>query len=284
MPEALLRLGSEEASKQYMARKAVPDYPRYFAGWIARSKTLRQEHPPQRIMLGDNAREFVDLYIPDKLRSDQLQLFIHGGYWQSQHPDSFSFLAKPFLEKGIPFAVLGYPLCPDVTLLELSRSVRHSIGQLWQQRHSLALDINRLHISGHSAGGHLAVLMNCKGWGGDLTDAIGSTLALSGLFELMPLLHTPINDPIRLHSDMCREISPLRIETLLNVPHALVVGERESVAFHRQSEVECRHLQRQGISCERWDEPNCHHFSILDQYANPDSQSFRWVLSQMLSG
>lgn len=282
MFEDLLRISSEEACQQYMARSAVPEHPEHFARWASRSETFRQDYPAKRIAVGKHPREFIDLYIPDRLQSDQLQLFIHGGYWQSQHPDSFGFLAKPFLAEGIPFAVLGYPLCPEVTLMQLCHSVQRSIRTLWQQRQGLPIEINRIHLSGHSAGGHLAALMGCKEWGEELSDALASTLALSGLYELTPLLHTPINNDIRLHSDNCRELSPLRLESLLNIPHALVVGERESVAFHRQSDIQSQHLLQQGISCERWDADSCHHFSILDDFAESDSKSFRWVLTQML--
>ncbi|MCL6417527.1 alpha/beta hydrolase [Aestuariirhabdus sp. Z084] len=281
MLDPLLRLSGEEACQQYMARRAVPDHPAYFDRWASRSETLRQEFRHQRLLQTQSPREFIDLYWPDTVRSDQLQLFIHGGYWQSQHPDSFGFIARPFLESGIPFAVLGYPLCPDATMSELCRSVRSRLETLWRERFSLPLEVNRLHLSGHSAGGHLLGLMGCEGWGDHLKDAIGSAISLSGLFELSPLLHTPLNDALRLHSHTARDLSPLRLKPLLSIPYAMVVGERESVAFHRQSNIYSEHLLREGIPCERWDEDNCNHFSVLDRFADADSDSFMWVLGQM---
>ncbi|RRJ85322.1 alpha/beta hydrolase [Aestuariirhabdus litorea] len=282
MLDPLLRISGEEACQQYMARRAVPEHPQFFERWAARSETLRQEYRRQRLMQSDNPREFIDLYWPKSLSSDQLHLFIHGGYWQSQHPDSFGFLARPFLERGIPFAVMGYPLCPDVSMVELAQSVQRRLSRLWRERLSLPLEVNRIHLSGHSAGGHLAALMGCQGWGGELVDAVGSILSLSGLFELSPLMHTPINDALRLHSDQARELSPLRLKALLSIPHAMVVGERESVAFHRQSDIFSHHLQIQGIPCERWDAEGCNHFSVLDNFAEPNSASQRWALQQML--
>ncbi|WP_426417119.1 alpha/beta hydrolase [Aestuariirhabdus sp. LZHN29] len=282
MLEPLLQISGEEACQQYMARRAVPEHPEYFARWSSRSETLRQEYQRQRILLTGNPREFIDLYWPETVRSDHLHLFIHGGYWQSQHPDSFGFIARPFLQQGIPFAVLGYPLCPEVSMRELARSVQGRLITLWRERLSLPLEVNRLHLSGHSAGGHLAGLMGCQGWGEELVDGIGSVLSLSGLFELSPLLHTPVNDPLRMHSDSARELSPLRLNGLWSTPYALVVGERESVAFHRQSDIFGVHLRTQGIPCERWDAEGCNHFSVLDDFAEPGSASLNWALKQIL--
>lgn len=51
-------------------------------------------------------------------------VFIHGGYWQEFSKDVSAFWLTPYLENGCRVILLGYDLCPAVTLTELVDEIK----------------------------------------------------------------------------------------------------------------------------------------------------------------
>lgn len=147
--------------------------------------------------------------------------FFHAGYWQSRDKDTFLFLAEPFVRAGIAWAAVNYPLCPDVSFDALMHAIR------------MALPVIRAHAggrviaAGHSAGGHIAAELGLAG----LADAV---VGLSGVYDLEPLLATPLNDALRLDEASARRHSPL-YRAVASVPACFIVGGAETPAFQAQN-------------------------------------------------
>ena len=108
--------------------------------------------------------------------------------------------------RGISVAVAGYDLCPNVTVADIVEQMRAATCVLAKLGQSLV-------ISGHSAGGHLAACLLATDWHlkdpslpGDLVIA---AYTISGLFDLVPLVGTSINNALGLDSATARSASPL---------------------------------------------------------------------------
>src|SRR5438046_1613743 len=77
------------------------------------------------------AHDDLDLFAPKPDAMAPLALFIHGGYWRSLEPSLFSQAARGANAHGIAVAVVGYDLCPQVTIAEIIDQIRHACLFLW---------------------------------------------------------------------------------------------------------------------------------------------------------
>nr|WP_281354690.1 alpha/beta hydrolase [Roseospira navarrensis] len=212
-------------------------------------------------------------------------IVLHGGYWQAMDKSVFGFLAPPFVEAGAAVVILNYPLCPDEPLSAITNAVREAIQVLWQDASILGLDRHRFVVAGHSAGGHLVAQMLCTNWpgldAGMPLDTLKGGIAISGLFDLRPLVRTSINGALRLDTAAAERNSPLFGTPLPGVSLTLAVGELESDAFHDQSG---RLLQRwiaQGAHATWIPLPGRHHFTALEALADPRHELFHDALGRL---
>jgi arylformamidase len=88
-----------------------------------------------------------------------LFVFIHGGYWQRNEKERFSFIAPGPRSRGINVAVPGYTLAPQASLTETVAEIRQALTFLADRADELMFDPNNIYIGGWSAGGHLAALV-----------------------------------------------------------------------------------------------------------------------------
>ena len=217
---------------QYDNRAMVPDHAAVMQGWRAASAAWRADHPDAEIDVayGDHPRHAMDVFWPAGDRGAPLALFIHGGYWQALDKSSFSHLAAGFLANGIALAIPSYRLCPDVELSVLMEDVRLAAAFLMQRYE------RDLYATGHSAGGHLTAVLLGTDWrarGCEWT--VHGGCAISGLFDLRPLVKTRVNDALRLDEAEAWRLSPARQEPPAGARLQCFVGSLESAEFERQS-------------------------------------------------
>jgi arylformamidase len=195
---------------EYNNRARVPEHPALFAGWAKDAAAYRARHAPSCISYGPGARNMVDFFPGD--REGPIVVFIYGGYWQSLDGSSFSHLAGGLNAHGIGVAIPSYDLCPNVSVDDIIQQMRAASRELARLGRPLV-------ISGHSAGGHLAACMLATDWPAfDTTlpeDLVVAAYAISGLFDLTPLVETSINKALRLDHAAARAASPAVLECAL---------------------------------------------------------------------
>lgn len=258
---------------QYDNRGKVPDFADFAARWAKASDDLRRSaRATLDIAYGDRPAEQIDLFLP-AADNPPLHIFIHGGYWQWNERKPYAFLADALTGAGAAVATVGYPLCPGVTMSELVHSVRSGIAHLWRNAGTLGFARDRMHVSGNSAGGHLTATMMMTDWpgfAGDLpADVLKSGIAISGIYDLEPIRHTPIGDAPGMDAAEARALSPLFMAPPTHAPLLIALGAHEGPEFHRQAEAFSAHLVGQGIEATILDIPDRHHFSIVDDLATP---------------
>lgn len=246
---------------EYNNRAAVPDHPAVMARWKADAEAARLAHPPVELSYGDRPREVMDLWeaTPDAPTA----VFIHGGYWQALDKSWFSWIAPPLLERGISVAIPSYDLCPEVSLSRIVQQMR-AVADLLKARTGA-----RPFVFGHSAGGHLAACLLSEG-------RASGALAISGVFDLEPLIPTNLNTALGLDPLTARALSPIHWPppnggapggTALDV----VVGAAETAEFVRQSRAMADLWAARGVETRFEALDGLNHFTVLDPLADAES-------------
>lgn len=260
----------------YNVRAAIPEHPAIFAGWRERSAAARAQLAWQEHAYGETPAQTLDCFPAGP--GAPLQVFIHGGYWQALGKRDFSFIAAPWVARGVAVAVLDYALCPAVTLDEIVAQVRRALA--WIHRHAdrLAIDPARIQASGHSAGGHLLGMLLATDWVAcglaPPGAALHSAVSISGLFDLEPLRFTSINAQVGMDAAMAARNSPLLLQPTVRAPLLLAVGERESDGFHAQSRALAARWA-QLPAAEYLSLPACHHLAAVEELGRGESVLFR---------
>jgi arylformamidase len=91
-------------------------------------------------------------------------------------------------------------------------------------------------VAGHSAGGHIAIELALSQWPARLKSGrpVERVIALGGVFDLRPLLSTPLNENLQLSPEEAYQRSPLFRASGVSIPTLFVVGADETRAFKRQ--------------------------------------------------
>ena len=276
IPNTLVYRGftADDLDREYNNRRKVPDYQLYYDDWEARSRSFRQsaQRAHLDIPFGPGEFENLDLFLPDASDAP-LHVYIHGGYWQWMYKDSFSFLGKAFVEAGAAFAAINYDLCPSVTMDDLIQQVRAACAFLYRQAPRFGYSPEKLHVSGHSAGGQLTAMMLATDWqafGSRLPqDMIKSGLSISGVFDLEPLRHHEIGVALQLDEAEARRLSPLYLAPATKAPFVLAVGGEEGSEFNRQSQAMADAWEKQGMPMEMMILAGKNHFSVLNALTDP---------------
>jgi arylformamidase len=267
--------------RQFNNRLSIPDAADYNARAVQQSQHARNElHCSLDVPYGASARERLDVFYGRGNAPRPLLVFIHGGYWRSRDKSDFSFIAAPFVSAGITVAMPTYDLAPQVSVEKIVQQMLAAHAFLYRNADHFGVSGERIYVAGHSAGGHLAAMMLLAQWrdySPDLPpDLIKGAYAISGVYDLMPLLQFSFNKDIGLDADSARKASPLNYRPARPVPLYTAVGALESDEFKRQAH-ELRHAWAH-CHAGHVQARACHHLSILEALANRRHPLFHSVL------
>jgi arylformamidase len=251
---------------EYNNRARVPEHPALIAGWARDAQAWRESQGFHTISYGPGARHTIDVF-PSR-NEGAMVVFIHGGYWQALDGSFFSHLAAGLNAHGVSVAIPSYDLCPQVSIEDI-------IAQMRMAARALAPLSGRLVISGHSAGGHLAACLMATDWR-SVDPALPQHLvkaayAISGLFDLGPLLKTSINNALQLDEAAARRLSPVFWQPPAHGTLDAVVGGNESAEYFRQSRMIVDAWGQAGIETRFKEVPGANHFTAIAPLADPDS-------------
>ncbi len=273
--------------KQYFVRGMIPEHPQIFARWAERSAAARAKlHCELNIRYATNARESedetLDIFFAEGTPKKFL-LFIHGGYWRSLDKSDHSQLAQEFVRHGVTVAMNNYSLAPKVRLAEIVRQARTATAWCARNAARYGLPANEIYVAGHSAGGHLTAMQLTADWSKEAPDLpanfIKGALAVSGLYDLAPLLQVSFNSDLRLTEDQIAPLSAAFMRPTVRAPLYLSVGGLESDEFKRQTALLASKWSELGVT--EIPMPGFNHLVVIEELANADSALFKAAMRMM---
>jgi acetyl esterase/lipase len=257
----------------------IPGGDRWPDAWVGPSRAYREKRVAAgkaRIGLeyGSGQRHRFDLFEPES-PSNGLVIFIHGGYWMKFDQSFWSHLAQGAVERGYTVAMPTYTLCPENRIAGITSEIGQAVESI------AGMVDGPIVIAGHSAGGHLATRMVCTDspLSGAVRGRIRNVVSISGLHDLRPLARTSMNETLKIDEAEVVAESPVFGEPIEGIPVVCWVGGAERAEFIRQSKLLANAWVGVGGAMAYVEEPDRHHFNIVDGLADPDHPLTRALLA-----
>ena len=236
----------------------IPNANQFYTSWVEDAEAFRQSAKGEfDIAYGSSPREKVDIFMPEGTPKG-LAVFIHGGYWLETDKSMWSHLAAGAVANGWACALPSYDLAPSVRIQKITKQVATAIKK--------AADMVQgpIVITGHSAGGHLAMRMACEDAPlGDVTSRVKRVLGISGLYDLRPLMWTDMNNGLRLTMEEALKESPALLSPINGIETISWVGGDERPEFIRQSKLLANIWAGLGPAPQLVIDEGYHHFDVI---------------------
>ncbi len=264
---------------QYNPRTTVTNASEIIPAWKIRAAQTREKFLfDADISYGPHPREFLDFYCAPNTKGTII--YIHGGYWRMLSKVETSWVADGFVEQGASVALINYPLCPEVSLGDIRGSIIRAFVHLYN---NVLDDEERANIivAGHSAGGHLAALHLATDWTahGLPENPIAGVIAISGIYDVAPLMHTTMNADIRITEEAVPALNLMAAKVRSHAQILFAVGGDEPSEFHRQAADLAQawgSLHPKVLSL-----PNTNHFTVVDSLADPEGALNKVALAML---
>jgi arylformamidase len=273
---------------QFRVRALVPDFDSYLDRYRALSaETRRLVRHSLDCAYGSSSLERLDVFLPQAEGNRRaVHVFFHGGYWRAFDKSEYSFVARPITDTNAVAVIANYGLMPAVTMADLVEQCRSAIRWVRNNAVRFGGDPGRISVSGHSAGGHIASLLHLMPWENyDLPpDIIKSTVAVSGIYDLGPILRSFLKHETDLTKEDATRFSPITLAKSLEKPTQPIVlrlGGDEAEEMKRQSEAFTSVLRDRGCTVDTRTIAHRHHMDIVLDMGDADSELGQLLLTQI---
>jgi arylformamidase len=285
-PLVWLDMDQKELDDAYDQRVYAPNAQQVIDRCGRLSELVRERlGAPKRLAYGPTAIEALDLY-PTKAANAPINIFVHGGGWRSGMAKGNAHQAEMLVNAGAHHAVLDFNNVIETggSLLTMADQIRRGVAWIYNNARSFGGDPERLHISGHSSGGHWIGVLLTTDWQKDFglpPTLIKGGVAGSGMFDLKPVRLSARSNYVKFTDETEAMLSAQRHIDRLAAPVALVYGTAETPEFQRQSRDFAGAIKAAGKAVTLSVMEGYNHFEVWEQLANPYSLFGRAVLEQM---
>jgi arylformamidase len=239
---------------------------------------------PERLPYGPSEIERLDIY-RTKRPNAPVNVFVHGGAWRANRAADYALLAEPFVTAGAHFVILDFINVDETggSLFPMVEQVRRAVGWVYRNATRFSGDPDRLYLSSHSSGSHIAGCVVTHDWRADnlpLDILKGATLG-SGMYDLKPVRLSKRSKYVRFTDEIEEALSAQRHIDKLHTPLILAYGTYETPEFQRQTRDFYAAVKAAGKPVELLVGEGYNHFEMLETLANPFGLLGRAVLGQM---
>ena len=130
-----------------------------FFNWIGVMLGMENTYKFENVSYGTHERHTLNLYIPADKESVGLVLMIHGGAWIGGDKADYAGEVERVLGMGYAVATVNYRyISDDVDLIDVTDDIQLAVAKIKELSEKRGVEINKMVLTGVSAGGHLAML------------------------------------------------------------------------------------------------------------------------------
>lgn len=240
--------------------------------------------------VNDQYRQLDVFYQKDITKAKDVVVFIHGGSWSSGKKNIYWWLGRNLARKGVVTVNINYGLAPAYQYDRMAEDCAQAVK--WVKEHVSAYGGNpeRIFLMGHSAGGHLAELINAdpvyfkqagianpvKGvilndaFGLDMKEYMTSAEKDNNYYDF---LRTFSKDPV-----IWEKGSPLHYAGNIKNPHLIFYGEKTYPAIQLQSERLNKLLINTQVPSELHVIPKKKHIGMISQMVFGSNQLYDFII------
>lgn len=282
-PKVYLDYTQDELDKAYTQAAWAPNMRDVLARQSEASAKLRATLPPRTFNYGPGPDETLDVFASETTKAP-IHVHIHGGGWRALTKEDVSFPAPAFTNAGAIYVALNFSVIPTVRLPDMVAQVERAIGWLHGNARSFGGDPSRIHLSGHSAGAHMASVLLTTNWParfGLPADVLKSGLLMSGSYDLEPVMLSVRSSYVKLSSEEQLMLSAVRHAEQIRSPVTLVCGDKETPEFQRQAVHFFNVLKKASRTAKLVRIDGYNHFEVMDVFGEPNSPIAKIALRQM---
>lgn len=189
--------------------------------------------------------------------------------------DLSAYCAPGLIPSGYKVIVIGYDLCPTITLEKIVEQIRKAAVCVLNYAGKIGSKF--VSFGGHSAGAHLAMFLTTNDFlmKTKFTNLIKGIYVFSGIFDLIELKDTPCmngNNILSLSDENVKELSPIYFNYKLlsesDIYVKIFVAENDSQTFIKQSRGLNDVLIKFNVKHSFNFIKNCDHFDIVENLSD----------------
>lgn len=228
---------------------------------------------PARRSYGPSEIETLDWYSP-ATEGGPVHVHFYGGGWRLGQAAGNAFIAELSTQAGAHCVIPDYVKVGDTggDLLPLGEQCRRAVAWVYENAEGFGANPERIIVSGHSAGGHLAGVVLTTNWTeyGLPRDVVKKGLCVSGMFDLYPVSLSSRNEYVTFTEQSIEDLSPIRHVDLVNAEIVVAVGTQESPEFQRQARAFSAALALASKNSRLLMAEGLNHFEILLDLGSAD--------------
>ena len=288
-PPVWLDMDQAALDAAYDQSKYAPNLAQITKRYATNSEAVRARlGPPRRFAYGSTAIEALDVYTTPRANAP-VHIFIHGGAWRGGMAKDNAYAAELFVHAGAHFVVPDFinVIESGGDLIPMAEQVRRAVAWVRRNARSFGGDPERIYLSGHSSGAHLAGVALVTDWRKtfDLAaDTVKAALLCSGMYDLKPARLSARSNYIKFTDEMEHALSTQRHLASITTPLIVAHGTLETPEFQRQTRDFAAALKAAGKPVQLLIGEGYNHFELPETMANPYGLLGRAVLAQMVPG
>jgi arylformamidase len=285
-PRVWLDMDQQELDAAYDQMKYAPNRELVHKRNAANSEAARARiGTPKRLAYGTTPIEGLELYATTKAKAP-INVFIHGGAWRQRPIKDYALPAEMLVKAGAHYIVLDFIGVDeaDGSLMPMAEQVRRAVAWVYRNAQNFGGDPDRLYVSGHSSGAHLAGVVLTTDWAKDFglpADLVKGGVCCSGMYDLEPVSLSARSAYVKFTAEMVAALSSQRHLDRLNCPIVVAHGSEETPEFQRQARDFAAAVKAAGKPVQLLTGPGYNHFEIYETFGSPYGLVGRALMEQM---